>query len=429
MEHLLSSHTRTGGMVLAEAVEQDHPEADTILSRLFRLRSVESAQMIAGAWNYWKQHRYAAVIRRVQNSVALRKEFLEAVAAMPLNEEGDSTVFMLWKLLDDQAIGSIIEEQQRRAPDLELDALFGLAMGDAGRYLELDDTDHLIFGKVWHSASSEQRRRIGTTVFASRNPSLIAAFDDTAGNDRNLALILETLKSSGDHDTLFNRLHGLPFTRALELLDYWEHDGGCPVEPSARETVAKALEIYRELLSMPVPAETGVPEGTRPLLDFWQSIRHNDGQLGEALAAADPFIRAGALYSAGQQGLIPCKQLLDVALNGTWPEKLVARFLVPEAVPESGKEHVCWLTDRQNLEARMMAIRLPGSIDDYHYFLDQLDKSDRSATPEIMRQRALLRILTIMQRHFLRGVITVDDSDDAPEGSAVETEDALDVTW
>lgn len=423
MERLLSENSKRAGLLLAEAVEVGHPEADTILSRLFHLRADKSAQTIAAAWNYWKQSRFTVVDRILRNSGRLKRELVESLALMPCDAESDSVVFMLWKLLDEETIGDIIEKQQRRAPDLELDALFGLVRGDAGRYFELDDPEHLIFVKLWHSASPSQRSRIGTTVFESRNPALIGAYDSVVGKEQNPLLILDVLKNAGDHDTLFKRLHGMPFTRVLELLDYWTHEVGRPEEPSARESVEQALAVYRDLLALPVPDETGLPPGTRPLL------AHREAHPVMALAAEEPFNRAGALYVAAQQGMIPYEQLVGASRNGSWPEKLVARLLAPEIVPEREKEHVCWLEAADNPEARMMSIRMPGSMDDYHYFLDLLAELECATDPELLRRRALLRIMTIMQRHFLRGVITVDDSDDAPEKSAVETEDALDARW
>lgn len=429
MERLLAENSRIAGVFLAEAVEEGHPEADTILGRLFQLRSDKFALTIAAAWNYWKQSRFTAVVRSVLRSDRLKRELLETLTHLPCGAENDSVVFMLWKLLDEEAIGDIIEKQKRRAPDLELDALFGLVRGDARRYLELDDPEYLIFVKLWHSATASQRSRIGTTVFESRNPHLIGAYDSVVGKEQNPLLILDVLKNAGDHDTLFKRLHGMPFTRVLELLDYWAHEDGRPQERLARECIELALAVYRELLALPVPYEAALPPGTRSLLAHWADRQFDEVLSGMVLAAEEPFHRAGALYVAAQQGMIPYEQLLGTARNGSWPEKLVARLLAPEIAPGREKEHVCWLTVADNPEARMMSIRMPGSMDDYHYFLDLLAEIECATDPELLRRRALLRIMTIMQRHFLRGVITVDDSDDAPEKSAVETEDALDVRW
>ena len=432
VERLFSGNSREAALELAGAVEGGHPEADAIFRRLLLLRHADGPVMHGALWNYWKSRRFEEPLKRTHASEALRQDMLEAIEAMPETDWGNGMVFTLWSLFERDDIAEKIEARGRHAPALEMDALFGLARGTPQRYLSLEDPDFSVFEKAWLAASSAQRQRISTTVLRSQNPRLVAAYDHAVREGHDPQLVTEALKLCGDHDALLDRLYGLPFTSALEVVAFWEEGGGRPKNPSGKAVVEAAVALYRELpelLPESRPPQPSRPPGTRDIFSFWTE-RYGSGELLEQdLSSPDPFRRAGALFAGAQRGSVPRSRLQEIALNGTWPEKLALHYLV--TVPEAGsrKEHVCWLRPQDSIVAGILATRLPGSPEESSMLMDRLHTGagpdDRSAE----LQRKLLQLLGLLQGYFLRGLITVDGSDDATEKTAVEAEDMTDMEW
>lgn len=429
VERLFSGNSREAALELAGAVEGGHPEADAIFRRLLLLRHADGPVMHVALWNYWKSRGFEEPLKRTHASEALRQDMLEAIEAMPENDWGNGMVFTLWSIADLDDIAEKIEAKGRHAPALELDALFGLVRGNPQRYLALEDPDHSIFEKAWLAASSARRQRISTTVLQSQNPRLVAAYDHAVREGHDPQLVIEALKLCGDHDALLDRLHGLPFTSALEVVAYWEESGGRPKNPSKKAVVEAAVALYLELPGLLPESRPSRPPGARDIFSFWTE-RYGSGELQEQeLSSPDPFRRAGALFAGAQRGSVPRSRLQEIARNGTWPEKLALHYLV--VVPEAGsrQEHVSWLRPQDSIVADILTTRLPGSPEESSMLMDRLHTGagpdDRSAE----LQRKLLQLLGLLQGYFLRGLITVDGSDDATEKTAVEAEDMTDMEW
>ncbi len=232
-----------------------------------------------------------------------------------------------------------------------MDALFGLVRGNPGRYLDLEDPDYSIFEKAWLAASGAQRQRISTTVLKSQDPRLVAAYDHAVKEGHDPQLVIEALKLCGDHDALLDRLHGLPFTCALEVIAFSEEGGGRPKSLSKKAVVEQSVALYRELAELLLQSR---PPGTRDIFSFWSERNRTDEMLQQDLSSPDPFMRAGALFSAAQRGLVPRNRMQEISLNGTWPEKLALQYLftVPDA--SSRQEHVCWLQPQENIVAAIL---------------------------------------------------------------------------
>ena len=234
VERLFSSNSREAAVKLVGAVEERHIEADAIFHRLLLLQHSSQPVMHSALWNYWKASRFEELLKRMHASATLQPVLLQALEAMPENDWCNGLLFMLWSLLDRDDIADKIEASGRHAPALEMDALFGLVRGNPGRYLDLEDPDYSIFEKAWLAASGAQRQRISTTVLKSQDPRLVAAYDHAVKEGHDPQLVIEALKLCGDHDALLDRLHGLPFTCALEVIAFWEESGGRPKSPSKK---------------------------------------------------------------------------------------------------------------------------------------------------------------------------------------------------
>ena len=429
VERLFSNNSRDAAVELAGAVEKGHPEADAIFHRLLLVQHSSQPVMHSALWNYWKAFRFEELLKRMHASATLQTDLLQALEAMPENDWGNGLLFMLWTLLDRDDIAETIEAKSRHAPALEMDALFGLVRGNPGRYLDLEDPDYSIFEKAWLAASGAQRQRISTTVLKSQDPRLVAAYDRAVKEGHDSQLVIEALKLCGDHDALLDRLHGLPFTGALEVIAFWEESGGRPKTPSKKAVVDGAVALYRELAGLLPDSRSSAPPGTREIFSLWTEQYRSDDLLQQDLSSPDPFKRASALFSGAQRGLIPRSRMQEIALNGTWPEKLALYYLftVPDA--NSRQEHVCWLQPQDNIVAAILTTRLPGSLEESALLAERVHAGAGPAGQSVELQRKLLQLLGVLQGYFLRGLITVDSNDDAVEKNAVETEELTDVEW
>jgi len=429
VERLFSGNSREAALELAGAVENGHPEADAIIRRLLRLQHGSEPVMYGALWNCWKSRRFEELLNRTHASETLLQDLLRAIEAMPETDWGNGMVFTIWSLLDRDDIAEKIEAKGRHAPALELDALFGLVRGNPERYLALEDPDHSIFEKAWLAATSARRQRISTTVLKSQNPRLVAAYDHAVRDGHDPQLVIEALKLCGDHDALLDRLHGLPFTSALEVIAFWQEGGGRPKTPSKKAVVEAAVALYRELAALLLDSPSSAPPGTRDIFSFWMERYRSDELQQQDLASPDPFRRAGALFSGAQRGLVPRNRMQEISLNGTWPEKLALHYLF--TVPEAGsrQEHVSWLQPQDNIVAAILTTRLPGLLEESSLLAGKVHAGVGPADPSAELQRKLLQLLGVLQGYFLRGLITVDSNDDAAEKNAVETEELTDAEW
>lgn len=427
VERLFASKTREAAVALAEAVKKAHPEADEIFKRLLNLRHSSEPVMQTAVWNYWKSRRFEELLKRTEASKSFESDLLQALEAMPKNDWGNGLLFALWSQLDRDDIAAMIETQGRHAPALEMDALFGLVHGNPERYLNFEDPDYSIFEKAWLAASSVQRQRISLTVLNSQQPRLIAAYDHAVRDEHDPQLVIEALKLCGDHDALFDRLRGLPFNGALEVIAFCAESGSRPKASAKVAIVEQAVALFREVTELLPEARRSTPPGTREIFEFWTERYQSDESIRQDLSSPDPFRRAGALYCGAQRNLIPRSQIREISVNGTWPEKLALQYLFNAPDESARNEHVAWLRPQDNVVAGILSMRLPGTLEESGRLADQL----RSASAENGRdyQNKLLQLLTLLQAHFLRGLITVDSSDDATESNAVETEEVTDVEW
>ncbi|NTU54049.1 MAG: hypothetical protein HGA97_10200 [Chlorobiaceae bacterium] len=428
VERLFSSRSREAVASLASAVEKGHPEADAILRRLLHLKHGDEPVMHTALWNYWKSHRFEELQKRSLASGAFQSELLQAVEAMPESDWGNGMLFSLWSLLDRDDIADMIESAARHAPALEMDALFALVRARPEHYLALEDPDFAIFNKAWLAASATQRQRISLTVLNSQEPRLVAAYDHAVTDGHDPQLVIEAFKLCGDHDALFDRLYGLPFSTALEVIAFWEESGGRPKHPSKLAVVEQLVARYRELAGH-LPESRSTLPGTRDIFSFWRDRYHSESLIREELSSPDPFRRAGALFSGAMRGLISRSRLQDITVSGTWPEKLALQHLYSMPKAGSRQEHCVWLRPQETLLAGIFATHLPGSLEESSRLADRLhDASGRPFQPPLYPQ-SLLKMLMLLQGYFLRGLITVDSNDDATESNALETEEVADVEW
>ncbi|ARM31690.1 hypothetical protein [Prosthecochloris sp. HL-130-GSB] len=426
-ELLLESNLPEAAVVLAEAVVKQHPDSMEFMSRLLLLPP--GTAMHTAVWAFWKQEHYSTLVHFCNRSEHIQTLLISALESMEKDDRGCMNIFNLWQLLDDPAIAGIITSGDLEAPSLELDTLFGLAEGRPERYLSLDDHDCSILYKALITASPAQKQRINTTVLKSCNPVLVKAYDRAGGEWHDPELVVSALMAAGDEDGLFEQLHGMPFAQALRLVARWHETGRRPSEPDRRRTVEMATDYYDTIPPLPFSENSGAPEGTIDALLHWHERDIPQELLDQELLSPDPFIRAGALYMAAHRGQLTHRELLRQAESGTWVEQLSARLMLHSMNQALPREHVCWLHADPGTEARLLSTILPGTIDDSQYFLDRLEELDGLKDSYTQQLKALLNIMTLLQGHFLSGIITVNDHDSTPHPTAIETENAPEAEW
>lgn len=427
---LFESCNPEAAMVLAEAVENNHPDAEGILIKLLSLQREQLPEMHAALWQYWKKKRYAALRKAVAVSDRLRKSLAEALELMPKDDDGNETIFALWRLLEDDSLAAIISRQRRHAPGLEMDTLFGLVSGEVDRYLLLEDPDGSIFEKACLMASDGQKRRINNTILKSQNSRLISTYEQARMDGHDPELVLDALKAANDQDKLFEQIQkGMTFLRLLDLVKYWKETGTRPEDASMKRVVDRAVTALEKLGDITIEQGTVAPSGSIDALTFWDRRNVSDDVLRSELESSDPFVRAGALYLGAKRKLVDRERLQKAEREGSWMEKLVVHLHMPELFTNRQNEHVYWLNLGQKFNARLMGAVLPGNLEENQFFADELKKA-AAATDEVSRVReGLLRILTTYQVFFQRGVIIVDESDDTTEMHALEVKDADDIEW
>lgn len=426
---LLRNDTPDDAVKLAHAAAKGHPESGEIITRLLQLSPQRSPGMHAALWSCWKQEQYTSLKKKLRNSTELEALMLKALEQMTDSDEHSMIIFTLWHQLDNPAIAELIRRSRRHAPSLELDTLFGLAEHEPDRYLALDDPDCSILEKALLTASPAQKQRINTTILNSRSPRLVKAYDRAAGNSHNPELVIDALMSAEDHDGLFEQLRGMPFPRALDLIAWWSATGARPSDPARKATVERVTAIYQAIPDTLSGVRETAPPGTQDALLFWQQQNLTGKDQNSASTSPDPLQRAGALHHATYRNRAGDRELRLIAATGSWPEQLVARLHLFSNETFRPHEHVCWLQSRNTIESRLLSTILPGTVEESQYFLDRLDELKHPSDGARKALKLMLEIITTLQGHFLAGVISVDDHDDAPHDHAIETENAEHISW
>ena len=419
-KELLASSEPEAMAILADAAAAGASDASTILDDLLAIRHARGDRRFSALWGYWRNKRFEPLLRALGDSKPLRKSLAAAAATLPANDVGNDMVFRLWLRLDDEALAKLIEDQGRKATSLELDALFGLARGDAGRYLQLDDPGGELFRRAFSLASPPMRQRINDTVAKAQVERLTQAYRKALDQ-----LDLESLKNVGDHDGLFEATRAMAMPELLGVIEFWAQNGGRPAESRRLKTVERAVQAFQHAGAISVENKTSSPKGTADALEYWEGLKPSDADLRRDLSSEDPFARAGALHLGASRGLVDPAALRKAEQAGFWIEKLVARLHAPDLIPASGSpEHVHWVNECAGLDARLLNARVECTPDEYENNSRLLGESGKPKNAQGKRRAALLRILTGFQGVFVASEVEIDETDDATERAAIETEDA-----
>ena len=354
----------------------------------------------------------------------IRNGLLRTVAALPNDEQLNNEIVEAWAKHESSELEKLIAKQGRKPARSELEALFYLVTGQAKAYQALQDEHGECFLQAFLMASATFRQRINDTVVRSENARLVEIYNRAMagreGFDRQV--YLEALKKVGDEDRLFESLREMKLIQALELCQRWAESGELPKNDRRRQAAARAVNAYRGLAQATVEEGPTPPGGLRDLFDVWKQQSVSDDQRRQDARAADPLLRARALYlaqvGAGENG----SQGHQAATSDDWPVRLVARLLNPALA--AAEDHVQWVGALSGMDADVLESPLAGTPVDYARFSDRLAQA-RQGGPAAARSARFLEILCAFQGAFVSGDITLEATREATDARAIDAgEDA-----
>lgn len=344
--------------------------------------------------------------------------------ALPPDDEAlNDRLYGAWVRTQASELESLIIEQARQPATPALEALFALASGQLARYAALEDRNGDLLVEAFALAPETCRVRVARTIAASPDRLLKLAYRralrssavDAVRSAENLALV-------GDEDGLFEQTRHLTLLQLLAVCERWATSKARPSQPRYRAAVERAVEAFRALGEVEGERGPELPDGMVDLFDYWRAEAPPDAELRADLEDEDPFYTARGLYLGRERGLVDADRIARAAKSAHWLLRLVGRLLDPIAITEAKSDHVVYV-NACAADAQLLTTVVGGTPDDYDRSLAGIRDASGPGAP---REQALLRLSSIFQAVFVSGGITVDDTDAAVDGHAIEVENADD---
>lgn len=436
-----------GVLVLAEALGKNHSNAEAILPLLQGLSPERDADKVTALWRAWAaqpQPALAGVLaklgwppgRAVEPATAravlagatdgASPEILQAVTvfarSLPVADETvNDAVYGAWLRSRSEALERLIAEQGRQPGSPALEALHALVTGQMERYVALRDEDGSLLSQAFAMAPEPFRERIAHAVAGSPDRRLKEAYRRAlAGGGVDDARSVDSLKRVGDEDGLFEKTRSLRLGAVLDLCERWAGSDARPSGSEQRKVVDRAVTAYRSLGQFKVEPGPELPKGLVDLFEYWRREKPADADLRGDLQADDPFRKARGLHLGHERGLVDRQHLAMAANSEHWPERLVARLIDPATLAETREDHVLWVSACAG-DGAMLQTPIGGTPEDYARHSSLLAKVRGAAAA---RTRALLEIVCVFQGAFVASGVTIDETAEATERTAVEVEDA-----
>ncbi|MBI5658847.1 MAG: hypothetical protein HZC43_04695 [Nitrosomonadales bacterium] len=435
-------------VALAEALDDDHPDAARMEAVLRELSPERDAAEVLALWEYWSRAPTAPVAAILANlgwppqcaaqakitcdilalvNSGAAPGILMAVAVfarhLPVaDEEINDAVYGAWVRSGSGDLERLITEQKRQPGSPALEALHALVAGDTERYASLrDESGHLLI-QAYTLAPEPLRERLARAVAASHDRRLMAAYREAlAGSGADAADSVGNLERIGDEDGLFEACRALRLAQVLGLCERWASNPARPSGASQRAAVDRAVAAYRRLCEYGAESREKLPRGLVDIFDWWHAQKPGDDQLRADLLNDDPFIAARGLYLGHERGIVDAPMIAAAAKSEHWPERLIARLVDTAYCAQTTGDRVFWATACAT-DAGLLNAVLGGGPDDYARNTALLAAMRGGGADA--RNRGLLEILCAFQEVFVGAGITVDASADASDRHAIEIEDA-----
>ena len=444
---LAESPDPADAVLLTEALRKNHPNSAAITGVLQRLSPERDADKVAAFWVALGQAPHpalAGVLARLgwpparPADVKTAREVLGVAAAdalpevlravvvfvrsLPVTDEAlNDAIYAAWVRSQSEDLERLIAEQGRQPGSPALEALHALATGRIERYAALRDEDGSLLAQAFAMAPQPFKERIARAVAGSPDRRLKEAYRRALlGGGLDDAQSVASLKLVGDDDGLFEKTRALRLGTVLELCERWAASDSRPSRPEQRAVVDRAVTAWRALGKFQVEPGPELPKGLVDIFEYWRRQQPSDAGLRADLQADDPSRKARGLYLGHERGLVD-RQRLAAAANGEhWPERLVARLVDPATLAEAREDPVLWVSVCAG-DGAMLQTPIGGTPEDYARHSSLLGKVRGAAAA---RTRALLEILCAFQGAFVASGISIDETAEATEQTAVEVEDA-----
>ncbi len=301
------------------------------------------------------------------------------------------------------------------------EALIRLVNRDAAGYRKLADKNGALLAEALTLATPEMRKAINETILQARDGALSDAYRMAAaaagGAAADPQAVLRALTDSGNEDGLVEATRTMTLAEVLPLCKRWAETGRRPNKEAYRDIVERAVRALSAMPKLEIEAAAPLPEGLEDLFEVWQKEKVPDDQLRQDLKAADPFVRARALFLGGERGLVDAAALRAKAASEDWPERLVAALR--GARPENaGEDHVAWINTVAGLDADLLAAKIACGPNELQWS-EGLCKTLRNARGPIAARNLALAETLAAFRSLYGGIIQVGDDDSAQKKEAV----------
>lgn len=450
--HIITEQGRQPGtpaaaIALAQALDNNHPDAARIAAVLRQLAAERDTGKVLALWEHWAQaptvpvaailahlgwpQGCAAQARTMRDILAAAHqdaapEILKAVTvfahSLPVaDEEANDAIYGAWLRSRSDDLEQLITEQERQPGNPAPEALHALVAGRPQRYAALhDESGHLLI-QAYAMAPEPLRERLARAVAASHDRRIKAAYREAlAGSGADATSSVDNLRLVADEDGLFESCRSLRLMQVLDLCERWADIAARPGGASQRAAVDRAVAAYRRLKGIKAESGPALPPGMVDIFDGWRAQEPGDAQLCSDLEAGDPFVRARGLYLGHKHGIADASRIAAAAASAHWPERLIARLVDPVFCAQPGEDHVFWASAFA-CDAALLNAPVGGTPEEYarHCALLAAGKLDA-------RNLGLLEILCAFQEIFVGAGITVDTGAEATDPHAIEVEDAPD---
>ncbi|MCU0809176.1 MAG: hypothetical protein MUC53_15080 [Candidatus Contendobacter sp.] len=436
-----------GVLLLAKALGQPHPNSDEILGVFQRLSPEQDADKVMALWGMWGQAPQPALagvlaklgwppgrlveaktVQDVLNAAAagaapeVSRAVVVLAQGLPVADEAlNDAIHVAWVRSQSEALEQLITAQERQPGSPALEALHALVTGRLDRYATLRDEDGSLLAQAFAMAPPPFRERIARAVASSPDRRLKEAYRRAlVGGGVDDAQSVASLKLVGDEDGLFEKTKSLRLGVVLDLCERWAGNDARPTHPEQCAVVDRAVTAYRSLGQFKVEPGPELPEGLVDIFEYWCREKPADADLRADLQADDPFRKTRGLYLGHERGLADRQRLATAAKSEHWPERLVARLVDPATLAEAREDHVLWVSVCAG-DGALLQTPIGGTPEDYARHSDLLGRVRGAAAS---RTGALLEIVCAFQGAFVASGISIDETAEATEQTAVEIEDA-----
>jgi len=337
--------------------------------------------------------------------------------ALPNTQQWNDLIVDEWIRTQSPFLAGLVAEP-RLPSNPAKEALIHLVNRNVAGYRKLEDADGALLAEAIALASPEMRQVINEVVLEAKDGALADAYRHAVSADAQADpdLALRALIASGNEDALFEMARGMTLAEVLPLCAHWSETQRRPTKEKAKAAVDRAVAELARIPKLEIEPAPPLPAGVTDLFEAWQGESLTEAQLRQDLDAADPFVRARALFVGSKRGVVAAATLRGKASSEHWPERLIVALREPDAL--SGKDTVEWINTVGGVENELLTVRTscgPEELQRTQALCASLRKTKGALAGHNL---ALAEALAAFQEAFIGGTIRVFEDDSAHQKGA-----------